>query len=245
MERSPDDRRADAKLLEGYLKNATIYSVEFLNQGGFHQGKARVIFDGGVSALAKPASGVADDIGERVVRSEVGAYLVAREMGFTDLVPVTVYRTIPTSSSAEDPAAVQVLVPEVDPDLSVEGAGVPEHDLIRAAVLDYIIWNSDRGGHNWLVTRGQFDHPRIILIDHGLAFGFDKREFASTFFEMMEGRALPPGILEALERLVAVAHETELAEILPRSAFRGALQRAQQLLKLGKLPERTSLLVRS
>src|SRR4051794_26352783 len=95
--------------LEEYLRDAAIDFVGVFEtaHGGGHPDKELVLFRGGIGALAKL---VHDSQTEAMARSEVAAYVLAHELGWDDLVPVTVYRDVPTPEGAAD-ASVQILWP--------------------------------------------------------------------------------------------------------------------------------------
>src|SRR5438128_7465841 len=83
-----DDRHLDD--LEHYLQQAAVLEVAEPQLGGAHGQKVRLLLEGGVPALAKPEAGIAD--GPRVVRREVAAWILSRELQAADMVACTVLR---------------------------------------------------------------------------------------------------------------------------------------------------------
>jgi hypothetical protein len=116
---------------------------------------------------------------------ETAAYEVAKLVGMTDMVPVTMTQTF-----VEGPAAVKgrtgVLMDFAKNSQVAAKQGKPAglflppkkiisskppyngaEDFARAAVFDYIIGNEDRHPGNWMVNKAT---GKITLIDHGLSF---------------------------------------------------------------------------
>src|SRR5438128_1594760 len=104
-----DDRHLDE--LEYYLREADVLDCATPSYSGAHSAKVRLLLEGGVPALAKPEVGISD--GARVVRREVAAWVIARELGFSDMVACTVLRdTVPLVGGGQGTASVQVIWPE-------------------------------------------------------------------------------------------------------------------------------------
>jgi hypothetical protein len=120
-------------------------------------------------AIWKPSSGEAQNLRNSIEpgtshRREVAASVVADILGMDDLVPKTTFRT-----QQGKPGSAQHWV-EGTQQATGETAGNrygnnPEN-VGRAAILDYLIGNTDRHMNNWLVGAD----GRIHLIDHGLSF---------------------------------------------------------------------------
>src|SRR5437867_2304595 len=99
----------DGAALEAHLREAPVdlYGTFAATAGGGHPDKQLVVVRGGIGALAKLAR---NETEVRQCRAEVGASLLARAMGAADLVPMTVYREVPSTAGLVD-ASVQVLWP--------------------------------------------------------------------------------------------------------------------------------------
>jgi len=123
--------------------------------------------------------------------TEVAAWEVAKLVGMEDMVPAASVREIDLgvqlrgSSGThrgsfaewqEGTPAIDVAVMQ-DPDASFIDSevafGDSEHDVMRAAMFDYIIGNQDRHPGNWVVDAG-----KVRLIDHNDALG----EFPYSLF---------------------------------------------------------------
>ena len=183
--------------LEEYLAAAAIDLHANFEGGGGHANKQLVLVRGGFGAVAKLAT---DDQTRRQARSEVAAYAVARALGWDDLVPVTVYRTVP-SPSGDVEASVQILWPsfKTAAELGIDHTSVAETDSWRVAILDVLLMNSDRNASNW----GQVAQTRIALIDHGHALIGGQPGLGSDFATSRLGHEIPAPMKEALERLTS------------------------------------------
>src|SRR6266542_2878716 len=150
----------------------------------------RILFPGGVLALAKPADEGGD--GERRVRHEVAAWKVAQGLGWTDLVGTTVLRQMESgvAPSTATTFSVQVVWPAPidNPDLSQ----LRDTDIWRAAAFDAVTVSTDRS-HNWLGVPP--DPPyQLALVDHGDAFATTSSRISSVFFSARQGQPLPDAI---------------------------------------------------
>jgi hypothetical protein len=154
--------------LEECLRTARILDVVAPgNIGGAHD-KRLLILEGAVGVIAKPA----DASGEapQMMRREVAAWVLARTLGWSDLLAATVLRHIRSFSSGEQvEASIMIAWPNCQPD---QDPGFDENDIWRAAVFDASIRQSDRAGHNWLCVPavGGGGTPKLKLIDHGYGF---------------------------------------------------------------------------
>lgn len=220
---------AHTELLEEYLRTAPIIYQGTWPHGGAHQNKMELILEGGLGAIAKPADW-AD--GPRTVQCECAAWTVAKLFGWEDLLAVTVLREVKSIGDQLVDAAVQIAWPRPTPDLE---AAFDDRDVWQAATFDYVIENSDRGGHNWLAVPGDAQTPMLKLIDHGYAFGAPGRPFQSTFFGQREGQDLPSFILDDLGLFLTRAHDSGLRDGLPEGEFERLIQRAEELPEGGKL----------
>lgn len=181
--------------LEEYLRSSRILDICAFpaTTGGAHPRKL-VILEGGVGTVAKPAdasSGAAD-----MVPREVAAWVVARALGWTDMLSATVLRQIPSAQGDVD-AALMVAWPTNQPDVD---PGFDDDDRWRTAVFDFIIGQADRGGHNWLaVPDPAHGTARLKLVDHGHCFGYPPNSsLNSTFFNEKKGQHIPTSIMTAL-----------------------------------------------
>jgi hypothetical protein len=206
-------------------------TAEVLHWGTFQKRSSYpsylVILAGGVGVLAKPE----DESGEGavMVRREAAAWVVARQLGWCDLVSSTVLRRLPSFSGA-GPAAMslQVLWPDNLPDAPLEV--FPEDDVLRAAVFDAIVGQGDRDGHNWLAVPSAGPQVRLKLVDHGYAFREDVARPNSTFFTRKEGEDLPRWITERVSRVIGGEIRSRLLELLPEPACIALENRAKDLI---------------
>lgn len=176
--------------------------------------------------LAKPADTVGQ--GEIVPRREAAAWLLARQLGWEDLVATTVLRVIPSPDTGNDTeASLQVLWPDVTPD--ADANSFIDEDIWRAAVLDCLIAHEDRGGHNWLAVPGSSATPRLKLVDHGFAFPHEVKPPNSTFYTLRLGLEIPEFATDGLERVMASSADS-LRSLLPDEAVDAVVARAETLL---------------
>lgn len=146
--------------------------------GGVSESRLVTLKDGS-QAVFKPASGEpSDDHPDGPLRNsitsgtawqrEVAVSAIADELGMSDLVPSTVERQLaPTPGAPKESGSLQEFVPgKVAAKMSESERYDGDHDLARAATLDYVIGNTDRHDGNWLVG----DDNKIKLIDNGLSF---------------------------------------------------------------------------
>jgi 2'-5' RNA ligase len=146
-------------------------------------------------ALWKPEGGELETvwgrIGGKQYPREEAAYLLDRSLGFF-LVPVAYVATV-----GDEEGAVLYYT---------AGAGEPKPAeeyalqwIERAGVLDYAMSQLDRhDGHNYLTHPD--DPERMVLIDNGLAFPSDPKQFCqSNFCEAQYGKPLSAGILRQMQ----------------------------------------------
>lgn len=127
-----------------------------------------VKFEDGAEGIFKPKSGETF-FGSKVEKGtffkrERAAYLVDRFIGF-GLIPPTVIREIEGQIGS-----VQEFVPDAK-----HAAETSEHEkkavaseMFKVWILDYLLYNTDRHGHNWLVK-----NEKIHAIDNGCSFGVE------------------------------------------------------------------------
>jgi hypothetical protein len=196
--------------------------------GGGHPGKFGAALDGGVSLLIKPLcqqhpSGLA----------EVAAWKVASMLGWNDLMPITVLRPMlcPIHDQVELVAA-QVHIPMNDdhPDIS----HFDDDDIWRAAIFDRIIWQTDRGGSNYLgLPRGEAVQ-KLILVDNGLAFGVNQSPMNSIFTSARLGADIPMKFARDIEEFMRQPPQ-DLTNLIHPTRTQECRNRAQLLLDEGKI----------
>ncbi|HEY4420319.1 MAG TPA: hypothetical protein VGN22_12410, partial [Pseudonocardia sp.] len=129
---------------------------------------------------------------------EIGAYRLAEELGWDDLVPPTTEWHGP-----HGPGSVQEWVHGTQPG-AWEIAEYESFDRERTAVLDYVMGNTDRNPGNYLGHLG-----RLRLIDHGLAFPrraelvrhTEDVVIDSEFVVEQQGESLSEGVLADVRAL--------------------------------------------
>jgi hypothetical protein len=220
--------------LEDYIRTARVLHAGPLAGGGGHQYKQLLILDGGLGVAAKLAE--PDPIASQRVRAEVAAWLLVRELGWTDLVPTTALRAVRSIHSGNDVAAsVQIAWPFFE--LAAESqppktpGDCPDADTWRVAIFDALCSNPDRNDTNWGCVRG-FDQPK--LIDHGHAFDPNQAS-TSPFVAARRGQAIPAEYVDRLRRLVGRQRETSLRDVLEEASVDSIIQRAKTFIDTGNL----------
>jgi len=138
---------------------------------------------------------------ERELRNEAAAYRVAEALGWTDLVPPTVYRRVPTTTGWV-PASVQLFVPGAHHD---DLFGADEEQTRRAAIFDYVIGAKDRLPRNWMFVKTS-GIKKFVLIDNGWSFSYPRaRPPRSAIWNTYgyKAHSLEPGGLRVPENAVA------------------------------------------
>jgi hypothetical protein len=215
--------------LEKYLRAARILDAATFPNHGAHP-SYRLILEGGVGALAKPASTAPDD-GAAMVRYEVAGWVVARDLGWSDLVATTVLRTIDLlPDQDETETSVQVLWPGFQVD--VDRTQFDNEDIWRAAIFDALIRHSDRT-HNWGAVVGH-GRPRLKLIDHGYAFR-STRPLSSSFVVDREGQPLPQMLKDDLDAFLERYQDGDLADLLEPEVLEELGTRARNMVETGIL----------
>lgn len=215
--------------LERFLGSAPLLSRSDNPSHGAHMSYLGIL-EGGVGVLLKPEDALAE--GPAMVRREVAAWLLARELGWPDLVAATVLRQIdsPTSPGSWVHASVQVLWPDNSPGMPI--SSFPAEDITRAAVFDVLVKQSDRAGGNWLGVPSDPSATRLKLIDHGYAFDVS-RGWGSAFITHCSGDAL--GEVDASRPTRPLACDHARARVRDRSRGRagrfvvGATRKADRL----------------
>ncbi len=115
--------------LQRVLSSAPILDVAAWAAHGAHR-SFRLILEGGIGALAKPEDGIQD--GPTLVRREVAGWLIARELGWHDMLATTVLRTIPSPDTGGEVAASRWpdCLPDADP------SHFSDEEIWQAAVFE-------------------------------------------------------------------------------------------------------------
>jgi hypothetical protein len=218
----------DPSPLEEYLAAAPVDLHAHFPGGGGHANKQLVLVRGGIGALAKPAM---DDQSRRQANAEVAGYLLARLMDWDDLVPVTVFRTVP-SPSGDVEASVQVLWPsfKTAAELGIGPDAIADEDGWRAALLDVLLMNSDRNPSNW----GRVAESGLALIDHGHCLIGGQPGLSSEFATNRADQELPATMREALERVTS-ANGGRLRDVADADHVDRIVERAATLVSGGVL----------
>ena len=218
--------------LDEYLRTARIDESLPLSTGGGHSDKRRLILEGNVVAVAKPDLG---GTSSAQIRSEVAACLLARELGWADLVPATVLRSAvelePGGRVADCSVQVAWATFRTAFDIPKQAVDCVPSEAWRVAVFDVLIRNSDRKPDNW----GQIGDSDVVrLFDHGNAHVPPPRGgFSSDFFECYKGQDIPEELLRALVGFTTQRDQrgTRLDEVLDPAAVDAVFHRAQRLVE--------------
>ena len=182
----------------------------------------------------KPASGedqrFVQEIGHPQYLGEEATYLVDRIMDFY-LVPVTYIAEV----NGEPGAVIAYVRGNKQAQLPIEDAYDPKW-IERAAALDYVCGQVDRGQHNWLTHPD--DPKRPILIDNGLTFpAGDNLKVNSAFVTAWQGKPFTEDIIMSLEFLKAKrVIWNNIADLVGEGAAGKAQERVVYLIKNGMLP---------
>lgn len=180
--------KADAKLDRGpsedKMESTPVDKGKVYSLGGGVAGSYIAELPDGSKAVWKPndeeagmPGGRKDLVGARIrdfhtpgqqTEREVGAWVVAKAVGLDDIASPVVVKEIDGKRGA------LMAFQAGDVAKKVYGFDDPKRydgrdDLLRAAVFDYVIGNSDRHGGNWMLADPK-GADRIRLIDHGYAF---------------------------------------------------------------------------
>jgi hypothetical protein len=211
--------------LENYLRSARVLDAATFPNHGAHP-SYRVVLEGGVGALAKPASTAPED-GHAMVRYEVAGWVIAKELSWSDLVATTVLRTLDMlPEQGETEASLQVLWPGFQVD--ADRGQFSDEDTWRAALFDMLIRHSDRS-HNWgaVVEHGQ---SRLKLIDHGYAFR-SSRGLSSVFAQDKVGQRIPDDLSDALEGFLSGCAQGPLGDLLEHDVLQELVARGRRMVE--------------
>jgi hypothetical protein len=216
--------------LDEYLRSAPpLHSLTVPPGGGGHAAKVGIALEGGGAVLAKLDSGAPYE-GE-MIRREAAAWVVACAMGWPDLMPATVLRSVDWQGRHYE-ASVQMLWPHViQPPPRVVDFGYG--DSFRAAIFDAITLQANRDD-NWLGVPNEFGDLGLKLVDNGMSFGLADLPLESAFFYRHEGDDFNSGHLESMRALLGASEE--LGQVLGDQTLADeATGRAQALLEAGSL----------
>jgi hypothetical protein len=162
-----------------------------------------------------------------MIRRERAAWLLARALGWGDLVAATVLRHVEKPSG---PAlcSLQMIWPAFSP--NVPEGSLPEDDRWRGSIFDALIKMADRGGGNWLGVPADAAHgpQRLKLVDHGYAFSMTQG-LNSSFYNAFQGQQIPDLHREALENLEDHASLTSIEQLLTDEEFPAFVERMTEL----------------
>jgi hypothetical protein len=160
--------------------------------------------------------------------AEVGAYRLAEELGWEDLIPVTTMWLGPMGLGS----AQRWLHGTTRGDWDISRYRASDRE--RAAVLDYVMANSDRHRGNYL------GYGSILrLIDHGLAFDPKEMVIVSPFVVHQRWRALSGDVLADVRRVIPERLATRLhAAGLGSYEVETALARLREISELGTITGR-------
>jgi hypothetical protein len=155
--------------------------------GGGHADKYGVVLAGNSHALVKPGSTA---INLEMAKNEVAAWQLAIALGWPDLLPCSVMRTLTTPGGATPvECAVMTMWPgtgDAVPDI----ARFSTADVWRAGIFDYLVEQSDRRNNNYLGLASDGEY-RLLLIDHGYSFGTQGRPAGSQFTDKVKDTVIP------------------------------------------------------
>lgn len=215
--------------LEDHLREAPIDVTATFEGGGGHPGKQLVVVRGGIGALAKLAHQPNE---KTMIRAEGAAYLLARELGWDDLVPVTVVREVRALSGESVEASVQILWPrfEVAAVANTDPLSLPDDDIWRIALFDALIRNGDRHGGNWGMVAG----ARPGLIDHGHSLFPPLAGVNSPFLAARRNEQIPDELLVRIDT-VAERGGGRVQELVDDEPLQQLVERARRFVEDGCL----------
>lgn len=222
--------------LEDYLRTARVLHTAPLGGGGGHQHKQLLVLDGGLGVVAKLAEGPSPEIrstAAKQVRGEVAAWFLAHELGWDDLVPVTMLGVVESRFTGEHVAAsLQVAWPrfKLAAELALQPSSCSEYDRWRVAIFDALAGNTDRNNTNWGFIQ---DLDCAKLIDHGNGFGPDPT--TSQFAFDLNGQAIPNQYKTYIASFVAQEKGSRLPTVLPEETALALFARAQSFVQTGTL----------
>lgn len=216
----------EQRLREGHIEEVVVPTI-----AGAHPDKCHVRLSTGETMICKPAP--PDPSGLRYAKNEVAAFRLLRDLGWADLIAVTVWRSVDVPGRGPVMSACQPLWEGAEDNTPV--AQLAATDTTRAAVFDHLICQADRGGHNWLSVLGPTGRS-LKLYDHAYAFETHGLNAASDFTRLHAGQPLTDEVRSALERLVAVGVSEATREMLDDDVADRLVERAKAILASGVSP---------
>jgi hypothetical protein len=204
-------------------------------KGGINEKSLLKLKDDG-SIIFKPAEGEDNDYGDDCYRKERAAYVVDRFLSF-ELIPPTVIREVEGRvGSAQEFIDNAPAYSAADPERRFEANN--SNERIGLYILDYIIYNWDRGSGNWLVG-----DDRIYAIDHG--YTFSDIVSRSTHTIRTDPVSVPSVFMEKIENLLSsekklLALRDRLLKLLSRDEVDACIARMNfirdQIIEQGSIP---------
>jgi len=225
VNQAPGDAALDA--LEQYVMTAPVLGTfEWPRRGSYPS--YLLVLEGGVGVLAKPDDEHQD--GPLITKREASAWVLARLIGWSDLVATTVLRPLSSNrNSSVVHASLQVVWSEAG---TKNVSEFSDDDVWRAAVFDAVIRNADRSGEaNWLAVPAYVASPMLKLPDHGYSLEPGLAPPSSLLFNEKQGQALPLECIDALVSLEAALNDQDPLQALLPNATAGILERVRALLR--------------
>jgi hypothetical protein len=177
-----------------------------------------VSLEGGVAIVAKYGGPHPN------IKQEAAAWVMARLLGWEDMVAVTVLSAFRPSQGHEiRESSLQVAwhPHEVGPDLD----SLPAEDVWRGALFDAIVMHRDRHPNNWLacppVASGE---PRLKLIDHGHTWDTGGQP-SSRIYEKHQGKPIPNELRTALGGALRRVDRSPLPRLIDGAAVEAVRKR--------------------
>jgi len=178
---------------EEILKSREKIGKEILRGGANYSEHIKLKDDG--SGIFKPKRGEKKRLrcveGGTFYKRERAAYLVDKFLGF-ELVPPTIIREI-----EGEVGSFQQYIQDAKSGYEVDKNEIKMVEMIKMRVFDYIIWNTDRFGSNFLV-KGK----KLWAIDNGLSFC--RESAANGFFpiglNVLLNQYIPQEVIDKLEK---------------------------------------------
>lgn len=147
-------------------------------------------------------------------------------LGWTDLVAVTVQRQIELVAGQPINAAIQVLWPDPAPEpQSIDQ--FDDDDVLRAAIFDVVVEHGDHS-HNWTSAPGPPARARLRLYDNAYAFG--SHPFQSAFYDQKQGQPIPSPVISLLKGFLETVNSSLLPSLLDATELTGLISRTQRLI---------------
>lgn len=190
--------------------------------------------------IFKPKKGEKENLRDNIetgsyYKRERAAYLVDMMLGL-NLVPPTVIREMDGEIGSlqrfiEDAKTIR--------EISYEEREELELEMIKMGIFDYIIWNSDRHGDNFLVKE-----KRFYAIDNGLSFASD----ALDTYEYLYNKKIPQDAIDKIKIFLSsdkkAILQTLLEELIPEKEVKACIKRIEILdkaIKGGLISENENL----